>query len=377
MLFRSELPFGLLDTIPMLGLALFGGLGFGLMSSQLTSAPLVMLVAGLGVLGVLLMRQLVGVMTRLGGRPRFFALLVALAAAPLGQAAKKKADTETLVAQLFGSLNDSQKKVVAFPFEHPLREKVDNNWHITKKSIGEIFTGEQQALVKEIFLKLHSEQYAETVLGQVRHDSGDEGFESTSVALFGQPNTGKFEFVLTGRHCTRRCDGDSVEGEAFGGPIFYGHAARAFNEAPDHPGNVYWYQAKQANKVFAMMDGEQRKMALLGKSRGEQGTKTVALSGKKHGLPGIPVSELSSDQKGQVRKTMADLLAMFREKDAKEALKMVDAGGFDHLHLAFYKNHDVGNDKIWDVWQIEGPNCLWFFRGDPHVHAWVNIKSPV
>ena len=222
----------------------------------------------------------------------------ALAAAPLGQAAKKKADTETLVAQLFGSLNESQKKVVAFPFEHPLREKVDNNWHITKKSIGEIFTGEQQALVKEIFLKLHSEQYAETVLGQVRHDSEDEGFESTSVALFGQPNTGKFEFVLTGRHCTRRCDGDSVEGEAFGGPIFYGHAARAFNEAPDHPGNVYWYQAKQANKVFAMMDGKQRKMALLGKSRGERGTKTVALSGKKHGLPGIPVSELSSDQKG-------------------------------------------------------------------------------
>ena len=114
----------------------------------------------------------------------------ALAAAPRGQAAKKKADTETLVAQLFGSLNDSQKKVVAFPIERPLREKVDNNWHITKKSIGEIFTGEQQALVKEIFLKLHSEQYAETVLGQVRHDSEDEGFESTSVALFGQPKTG-------------------------------------------------------------------------------------------------------------------------------------------------------------------------------------------
>ena len=300
----------------------------------------------------------------------------ALAAVPLGQAAKKKASSETLVAQLFNSLNEGQKKVVAFPFEHPLREKVNNNWYITKKSIGEIFTKDQQALVKEIFLKLHSEQYADTVLGQVRHDAGEEGFESTSVALFGEPNTGKFEFVLTGRHCTRRCDGDSVDGEAFGGPIFYGHAARAFNEAPNHPGNVYWHQAKQANKVFAMMDGKQRKMAVLSESREEQGTKTVALSGNKEGLPGIPVSELSSDQKSQVRKTMADLLAMFRETDAKEALKMVNAGGFDHLHLAFYKNHDIGNDKVWDVWQIEGPNCLWFFRGAPHVHAWVNIKRP-
>ena len=209
-----------------------------------------------------------------------------------------------------------------------------------------------------------------------RHDSEGEGFESTSVALFGKPNTGKFEFVLTGRHCTRRCDGDAVEGEAFGGPIFYGHAARSFNETKDHPGNVYWYQAKQANKVFAMMDGKQRKMALLGRSRPEQGTKTVALTGKKEGLPGIPMSELSADQKGQVRKTMDDLLAMFRKKDAKEAMKLVEAGGFDHLHMAFYKNHDIGDDNVWDVWQIEGPNCLWFFRGDPHVHAWVNIKKP-
>ena len=80
----------------------------------------------------------------------------ALAAAPLGQAAKKKANSKTLVAQLYGSLNDEQKKVVARPFDHPLREKVDNNWSITKRSIGEIFGKDQVALVKEIFLKLDS-----------------------------------------------------------------------------------------------------------------------------------------------------------------------------------------------------------------------------
>ena len=300
---------------------------------------------------------------------------VAISSASHVQAAKEKTSSETLVSQLYKSLKEEQKKLVAFPFEHPLREKVDNNWQITKKSIGEIFTKDQQALVKEIFLKLHSEEYAETVLGQVLYDSEGEGFESTSVALFGKPNTGRFEFVLTGRHCTRRCDGDSVNGEAFGGPIFYGHAARSFNETATHPGNVYWYQAKQANKVFSMMDGKQQKMALLGESRPEQGTKTVKLTGKKVGLPGIPLSELSRDQKGQVRKTMNDLLSMFREKDAKEAIKMVENAGFDHLHMAFYKNHDIGDDKVWDVWQIEGPNCLWYFRGDPHVHAWINIKK--
>jgi len=124
------------------------------------------------------------------------------------------------------------------------------------------------------------------------------------------------------------------------------------------------------------MDGKQRKIALLARTRPEQGTKTVALTGKKEGLPGIPMSELSADQMGQVRKTLNDLLAMFRKKDAKEAMKLVEAGGFDHLHVAFYKNHDIGDDNVWDVWQIEGPNCLCFFRGAPHVHVWVNIKKP-
>ena len=37
---------------------------------------------------------------------------------------------------------------------------------------------------------------------------------------------------------------------AFGGPIFYGHAADGFNEGPTHPGNVFWPQAVAANKLF-------------------------------------------------------------------------------------------------------------------------------
>jgi hypothetical protein len=44
--------------------------------------------------------------------------------------------------------------------------------------------------------------------------------------------------------------------------------------------------------------------------------------------------------------------------------------------MAFYKNMDIGNDGVWDVWQIEGPNMLWYFRGAPHVHTWVNIREP-
>lgn len=282
---------------------------------------------------------------------------------------------ETLVTTLYKSLSDEQRKAIAFPFDHPLRSKVDNNWNITEQTIGKFLSADQQAMVREIFLKLHSEEYGDRVIKQVEHDAGKEGFGSCSVALFGEPGSGKFEFVLTGRHCTRRCDGDSVEGTAFGGPIFYGHAAKGFNEKADHPGNAYWFQALRANQVFKMLNGKQREMALLGDGREEKGTETVKLTGKTQGLPGIPMTELTRDQKDEVRLVLADLLAPFRKPDAVEALKLIEANGFDHLHMAFYKNQDIGNDGVWDVWQIEGPAMLWYFRGEPHVHTWVNIRQ--
>ena len=287
----------------------------------------------------------------------------------------KESKSETLVTSFYRTLTETQRQAVCFPFDHPLRQKVDNNWHITSQKLSDFFTADQQAMVREIFRNLHSPEYAERVFKQVEHDSGKEGFGSSSVALFGAPGTGKFEFVLTGRHCTRRCDGDSVAGAAFGGPIFYGHAAESFNEKANHPGNAYWYQALQANEVFKMLDGKQREIALLVEPREEKGTDTVKLTGKKTGLPGIPVGSLSRDQQGQVRKVMADLLAPFRQPDVEEAMKLIEKNGFDHLHMAFYKNEDIGNDGVWDVWQIEGPAMLWYFRGAPHVHTWVHIRD--
>src|SRR5688572_17301283 len=231
------------------------------------------------------------------------------AAAALGTApsllAAKAPQPETLVATLYKSLSEEQRKAVVFPFDHPLRSKVDNNWNIVDQTLN-FFNKDQQQMIREIFMGIHSPEYAETVMKQVVHDSGKKGFDDCSVALFGEPGTGKFEFVLTGRHCTRRCDGDSVEGAAFGGPIFYGHAAQSFNEKPDHPGNVYWFQAKRANEVFQMLDGKQREVALKGKGRMEQGLETVKLKGTTEGLHGIAIGDLSADQKTEVRKVMSD-----------------------------------------------------------------------
>jgi hypothetical protein len=306
----------------------------------------------------------------------------AVAAAPLieipraSAAPTFKSKSETLAAQLYKTLTEEQREAVCFPFDHELRSRVDNNWHITKPTLDKFLGKDQRALTRELFLGLHSPEYAEKVFDQVNHDSGKAGFYGgSSLAFFGEPGTGKFEFVLTGRHCTRRCDGDCVAGAAFGGPIFYGHAAQGCNEKPDHPGNAYWYQAKRANEVFQSLNGKQREQALLGDSREENGTLTVKLKGKAKAIDGIPLTELARDQKALVHKVMADLLAPFRKDDTDEVMKLVGKNGFDNLHMAFYKNQDVGKDGVWDVWQIEGPAMVWYFRGDPHVHVWVHVRD--
>ncbi len=299
---------------------------------------------------------------------------------PQATAAPTPADaSETLVTQLYKSMSDTQRAAVCFDFDHPLRDKVDNNWMITKKSLRDVLSPDQQDLVRQIYRGLHRPEFAERAMQQAIHDSENKGFEGgTSIALFGQPGTGKFEFVLTGRHITRRCDGDSVQGVAFGGPIFYGHQAGDKDREPaDHPGNVFWYQSQRANQVFQALDGKQRQLALIDASgRPEMASDTVKLTGKKAGLQGIPVSELSQDQRALVRQVMDDLLAPFRKPDADEAMKLVDAGGLENLHLAYFKQQDLGNDGVWDVWQLEGPDMFWYFRGYPHVHCWAHIRQP-
>jgi len=293
--------------------------------------------------------------------------------------AAKTSTSETLVTQFFKTLTGSQKKLMTFPFDHPLRQAVNNNWHITKATVGATFSKDQQALIRDIFNGLHSEGYAKKVVAQVEHDNRQAnrkgGFDGCSVALFGQPGSREFEFVFAGRHVTRRCDGDSVKGAAFGGPIFYGHAAAGFNEKPDHPGNIYWYQARRANELFQALDGKQRKLALRSDARPEQRQKTVELRGKDVALHGVPVTEFSSDQKTLARKVMTDVLAPFRKVDVDECMKLIEAQ-FDDLHFAYYQNLDIGNDRVWDVWQVEGPSMVWYFRGQPHVHTWVNIRKP-
>ena len=303
-----------------------------------------------------------------------------LGGANLLPAAEKKAGTpETLVKQLFDSLQEKQKAQVCFAWDHEdpklglLRTRISNNWHITKPVINsDFFTGDQRQLVREIFEGIIQPEWHAKIDKQLQDDAGGFGNQQ-NIAIFGTPGSGKFEFVMTGRHMTLRCDGNSTEHVAFGGPIFYGHAASGFNEKPGHPNNIFWEQALTANKVYEMLDGKQRKLAEVAYQPQEE---LVGFQGEKGKFPGIPLTEMSADQRELVQKTLQKLIEPYRKDEREEVLACLKAqGGLDKCSLAFFTDDDLGNDKVWDNWRLEGPAFIWYFRGTPHVHVWVNIAD--
>src|SRR5262249_28841019 len=102
----------------------------------------------------------------------------------------------------------------------------------------------------------------------------------------------------------------------------------------------------------------------------------VDFHGPKGKHPGIPVKELSRDQKEGVQKVLQSLIEPYRKEDQDEVLECLKAqGGLDACHLAFYKEGDIGMEGEWDNGGLEGPAFVWYFRGEPHVHIWIHVAD--
>ncbi len=275
-----------------------------------------------------------------------------------------KSAAETAVGRFYDSLSDEQRKTIVFPFDHDLRRRINANWHVTKPTLDDDFySKEQRANVDQILRGATSEDGYERIMRQTADDSG--GIGDYSMAVFGTPGSGKFEWEITGRHLTLRADGDSVDKAAFGGPVIYGHGV----EVPKD--NLFHYQTKMANEVLHALDSKQSAKALLSAAPKEA---EVAIQGERGTFPGIAIGELSSDQKQLVESTLRVLLAPYRKEDVDEVFEILKtSGGIEKLHMAFYQEGDLLEDKVWDIWRVEGPAFVWHFRGAPHVHAYINI----
>jgi hypothetical protein len=288
---------------------------------------------------------------------------------------------ETAVKALYGTLSDAQKKEICFDWDYKdsrglLRTHVSNAWQITKPAIdSNFYTKDQKALIFDVFKGIFNPDWHERMMKQLKDDTGGKPWGAgQSIAIFGHPgDKEQFEFVMTGRHLTCRADGGSEAHVALGGPIFHGHAASGDNEKVGHPGNVFWHQALIANRVFKILDGKQQEQALVKRRPAES---AVGFRGSDGKYPGLPCSDMTKDQKHGVEEVLFGLLAPYRKEDAdevRECLKKM--GGLDKCSLAFYEEGDIGDDREWDNWRLEGPSFVWYFRGQPHVHIWINVAD--
>lgn len=292
--------------------------------------------------------------------------------------------TDSLPMQLWKSLTDEQRMKVGLPANHPRRQYVSNWWYIHPNfRIPATFTPDQQELIRRIFDSLHSPEYIEEVRKQVQIDQYAQAKNAPAAGFFGTPDDPDFEFIFTGHHVTRRCNAHSDKGRGFGGaPIFYGHYPHAeenmrdnFNEAPDHPGNPYWYQGRIFNQFVQGLDAVQRQQGLVSAEPRSEDPESVI--SPPTATQGLAVASLSSDQKKLFVETMRKMLAMFRPDDVTATMQTIEQKGIvDRLHVSWFAGrYDIGGDKVWDTWQIEGPDMVWYFRGQPHIHCYLHLRG--
>jgi hypothetical protein len=104
--------------------------------------------------------------------------------------AAQTTSAESLVARLFGTLSEQQRKLLCFDWDHVdprrglLRTFVANNWNITRPEINDDFySDEQRELVRGIFESIIHPEWHQRYYQQLDDDAGGFGNEQ-SIAIF-------------------------------------------------------------------------------------------------------------------------------------------------------------------------------------------------
>lgn len=301
--------------------------------------------------------------------------LTARAAAP---ATRKPRPAEDLVRELHAGLSEAQKARVMKSYDHgagkgkrPARMGMFNE-AIEKIYIQDVYTKPQQELIERIVKSMCSGEDGYRQVSRLGTWDASKSFGKCGALIFGDPAPGeKFAFVFSGHHLTIRCDGDSEEGAAFGGPIYYGHSPQGYSR-----GNCFNYQTREVVKLYKALDEKQRVQATVKRGNPGEMDGSVKFRAKASERPGLAYAELSKDQQALAEAVMRTVLSPYRREDVDEVMAIVKKnGGLEKIQLAFYPDGAMDDKEPWHFWRLEGPGFVWNYRVLPHVHTYVNISS--
>ena len=295
---------------------------------------------------------------------------------PLASARAEAArQAEAMVKELVAGLSADQRKKLVRPWDQKQPDGTPTRLGMFNAPVGESvihkeYTKPQGELLAKLFRSLCNgdDGYRRLSRGGDFDDSG--AFDNIGCLVFGDPKEGKYSLMFAGHHLTLRCDGDSEEGAAFGGPLYYGHSPNGYSDK-----NVFAYQTKSVRTLFDALDPKQRTAAVLTGSPGELAP-SVKFRKAAEARPGLPIGEMTRDQQELVEKVMRDLVSPYRKEDGDEVLAVIKAnGGMDKIGLAFYQDPKPTDNQPWHFWRLEGPGFVWNFRVLPHVHTYVNVST--
>jgi hypothetical protein len=282
------------------------------------------------------------------------------------------ASVDELAVQVFEALPETVRAEACVPYDHPLRQYYNRGlwaggavvnaasfgWDVRRK-LTDLF----HAGLSEIGRKRVPDQGA----------MGLTGVNLMQLLFCGDPRTGPYQVTLSGVHLNLRLGGRSVEGVAFGGPQVYGD--QRGNARAGLPGNTYRYQMESAHRLLASMTQAQRSAVRVERAPAQT---NIGVQGRAGRFDGVPVAELAPASRKLAHETVAGILDTYGDDDAAYAWQCLEKnGGVDALHFADYDIDYQGGRRAGEnasqIFRFEGPAAVFHFRGEPHLHAFLNV----
>jgi hypothetical protein len=274
---------------------------------------------------------------------------------------------DALARQLYATLDAEQRADSCVPYDHPLRQYHNRGVWGGGREVLFGFSRRQRGILTDL---VHAGLSAE---GRNRLPDQDltrwSGVNSMRALICGNPAAPPYQIVMTGVHLNLRLGGASREGAAFGGPQVYGD--QRGNERPGLPNNIYREQFVLARRLFQGMDAATRTRAMLERAPVQTG---IELQGRGGVFPGVAIADLDAGHKALAHTLVERIVATYAAGDAAYALACIAAnGGIDAMSLSYYARGEDGVIPQAQVFRLEGPGAVLYFRGYPHVHAFINI----
>jgi len=274
---------------------------------------------------------------------------------------------DALAQQLYATLDTEQRSETCVPYDHPLRQYHNRGVWGGGREVMFGFSRRQRQILTDLMHAGLSSQGRSRVPGQ--DFTRWSGINGLRVLICGDPVAPPYQIILTGVHLNLRLGGRSREGAAFGGPQVYGD--QRGNERPGLPGNVYRDQFVLADRLLRGLDPAKRKIAVLEDAPVQTG---IELRGRHGVFPGVPVADLERGGRETARALVERIMETYAPDDVAYARACLDAnGGIDGLFLSYYQRGEDGTIPEGQVFRLEGPGAVMYFRGYPHVHAFINI----